>query len=416
MWPGTPASASLRGVRMRRPSPSPRRPPGGLAAVLGILAASGLDARPAGAAPPERVAEPGVTIAADRPLRAGDPLLRRLAAAFVAAGHEAQLAVDLARPDALGAEVRARALRALEAGRAGVEAGALADAGKALELAVTELAERASSAEDLARLAEALRARGRLALASGDSAAAEADLVRAAALAPRAPLDDLGAPAAELYRAVAAVAARRSPGRVLIEAGPLPAAARVSVDFGAPLGLPARLELSPGEHWLGVEAEGRAPVIARVAVIGGRDQAFFVRPPLPGSGPGRSRAYEGFRAEQATTRARLLDEAATAALLVVGFEGRDARVEVFGPDGLALAEAGGVIPVAATDEALIELARRVIDAAGLEARARARRPVETAWYAEWWFITLLGVAVAGGATAAAVVLSRPDGADFVFRP
>lgn len=400
---------------MRRPSPPRRR---GLRVVVLLLAGLGLSAvhGPARAETPPRVAEPGVTITSDGPLRAGDPLLRRLAAAFVSVGHEAQVAVDLARPDALGAEVRARAVRALAAGRAAAAAGNLPEAAKALGLAVTELAEHAVSTEDLARLAEALRARGSLALTGGDSAAAEADFVRAVALAPGAPPEDLSGPASELYRAVAEVAGRRSPGRVLIEAGPLPPDARVSVDFGAPLGLPARLELSPGEHWLGVEAGGRAPVLARVTVMAGRDQSFFVRPPLPGSGPGRSRAWEGFRAEQATTRARLLDEAATAALLVVAFEGRDARVEVFGPDGLALAEAGGVVPVAAADEALVELARRVIDAAGLEARARARRPAETSWYAEWWFITLLGVAVAGGATAAAVVLSRPDGADFVFRP
>lgn len=87
----------------------------------------------------------------------------------------------------------------------------------------------------------------------------------------------------------------------------------------------------------------------------------------------------------------------------------DYYVEVQAPSGHVLASAGSadsplrveLSPAVGADPAL---AAGLDDAGGEEASSgRARRR----WYRSWWFWTIVGVAVAGGATTA-VVLTRPE--------
>jgi hypothetical protein len=86
----------------------------------------------------------------------------------------------------------------------------------------------------------------------------------------------------------------------------------------------------------------------------------------------------------------------------------DFYVELQAPSGYTLASAGSadspfradLAPAPAPDEVLTDVA--ATDDDGDQPTARRR------WYRSWWFWTIVGVAVAGGATATAVVLTLPE--------
>lgn len=361
----------------------------------------------------------GVLVIGTSTTQADDLRFGALAAGFARAGHESFVAYDMLRPPVDAARRLVRARRYLDDARRYRRRDDLARAAAAADKAIRIFERTANEPQHLDLLVEALVERGAAALRLEDTAKAETVFLEAIALSPRYELDEVlhEEPTRRLFGEVRRASRQLRYGSARIEVVDVKNAA-VSIDFSSPRDPPYETKLPDGRHFVTVGAPGRYEVVAFVPVRAGRQTSVALRPPLSGDARARAEALEGFRADQpgsvvalaraAGLRFVALTDPGRSNVGVALYDGRTGAGVVGGTATLSPNPSPPEVDAAVT---------QLLDAAkGHDPAIESHLVQDSAWYTSWWALSLLGIAVAGAATATALVLTTGGETEYRFEP
>jgi hypothetical protein len=297
-----------------------------------------------------------------------DLRLGAITAGFARSGWDSFAAIDAARPPPNADALQAEARRSLDDARRHRRDQRHREAASVADAAIRIFETTASEKAHLALLVEALIERGAAAMALDDELDAElfAEEIRT------------------LFGEVQRASRQLPYGSIRIEVAALPGAT-VSIDFDPPRDTPYEAKLPDGRHFVTASAPGRKDVVAFVPIRAGRQTDLSLRPP-PAGDP----------LAQYTARVQL-DRTSTAIRI----------------DDVPHAEATlSANPSPAEIDAAVA---NLIAAVELHDPTIATSDGDV-WYQAWWLWTIVGVAIVGGATATAVVLTRRGDVEYRFEP
>lgn len=361
----------------------------------------------------------GVLVIGTSTASAEDLRYGALAAGFARAGHESFVAYDMTRPPINAARRLVRARRFLDDARRYRRHRDLRRAVDAADKAIRIFERSANEPQHLSLLVEALVERGATAHQLGDTAKAETVFLEAIALSPLHQLDEVlyDPPTRRLFGDVRRASRQLRYGSIRIEVVDVKNAV-VSVDFSSPRGAPYTTKLTDGRHFVTVTAPGRYEVVRFVPVRAGRQTDVSIRPPLSGDGRTRTEAIEGFSPEEPASLVALAAAAGLRFVAVADPSRSNVGVSLFdGRTGGPVT--GGVATLSPNpsppevDAAVAQLVKAAIEH---DPSIEDHLVQDGSWYTSWWAFSLLGIAVAGAATATALVLTSNREIEYRFEP
>jgi hypothetical protein len=358
----------------------------------------------------------GVLIVSTSTIGADDLRYGAIAAGFARAGKESFVAADTARPPADAERQIVRARRLLDDARRDRRQARYRPSASSSDRAIRILESNAGEKQHLDLLVEALVERGAAAIALEDPAKAETVFLEAIALSPQYELDDVlyGDEVRRLFGDVHRASRQLRYGSIRVEVEGM-ADAAVSIDFDAPRDPPYEAKLPDGRHFVTVSAPGRYEVVAFVPVRAGRQTDVFLRPPTAGDARAREEAIAKFRGDAASIVA--LSQAAGLRFVAVTRADRSnvSLIVHDGADGAPVPGAEATLSANPGPKEIDAAVAKLVAAIDRHDPSAVEAVDEgTPWYASWWLWSIVGVAIAGGATATALVLTQRGDTEYRF--
>jgi hypothetical protein len=360
----------------------------------------------------------GVLIVAASSQHTDDLRLGRIAARFAHRGSDSFVATDLVRPppDPEAGLVHAR--WRLDNARKARRLKRWAAAANAGDEAIRAIETHAFEHEHLDLLVQALVERGATAIEMGEAATAETVFLKALALSPLYELDQevYGQHILQIFSDVRRASRELRYGSIRVDVTNLPGST-VSIDFGSPQDPPVTSNLPDGRHYVSVSAPSRHEVVVFVPVRAERETAIYLRPPLSGDVRERAAALAAFHASDARSVSELSRVAGLRFVVTasVGSSGIGLRM-LDGRTGQQIVGGEATLSVDPSPDEIDAAVARFIDAAVVVEPRMKPAGDGPSWYATWWGLAIIGVAVVGAAAATYLVVQGNAKTEYTFSP